>query len=62
VITFSGHAGAQTCLEATIAARIASPRVNNTVLTTLADVRAVFSQTAPKEFLHNAITTTQTVY
>jgi len=53
VITFSGHAGAQTGLEATVAARVASPRVNNTVLTTLTDVRSVFRQTTTKELLHD---------
>jgi len=50
--TFSGHANTQTGLEATVAARVASSRVDDAVLTTLADVRRVFRQTATKELLH----------
>ena len=52
-LTFSGHAGTQTGLEATVAARVARARVNDTVLSALTDVRRVFRQTATKKLLHS---------
>jgi len=66
MFTFSGHAGTQAGLEATVATGVASSRVDNAVLATLTDVRRMLGQTATEELLHSVktltvITTTATV-